>query len=288
MQFFVNGFVEGLLLAIAALAFGVVYMSTHIFYIALAAIFVFVPSVAHYMIKIGVPWYISFIVSILIGLLMSSACELLNHRPLERKRASLGAHLISSLGIYMIIIQCVVLLWGNQTKSLVSSTNRSFAVGNFVIAEPQLVSATICVIIMGVFFWWVRNSSIGLKLRALSDNPVELSLRGYNIDSLRIFVFALSGFLFSIVSLLAAYDKGVDPYSGLPFFLLAVVSFIIGGRDSLYGPVLGGIIVGVVRSMTIWIFSAGWQDAITFLLLAVILFVKPGGIFGETRRLEAE
>jgi len=100
--------------------------------------------------------------------------------------------------------------------------------------------------------------------------------------------FGISGIFCSGSALLVSYDIGFDPHGGLIALLLAVVAVIIGGRQSFMGPVMGGILLGLVRSEVVWFLSARWQEAITFLLLALFLFVRPNGIFGRKGRLEAE
>jgi branched-chain amino acid transport system permease protein len=85
-----------------------------------------------------------------------------------------------------------------------------------------------------------------------------------------------------------AYDIGFDANGGLNTVLLAVVAVIIGGRQSFLGPILGGILLGVIRSEVVWFWSARWQEAITFLILAIFLFVRPNGLLGNKMRLEAE
>jgi len=71
--------------------------------------------------------------------------------------------------------------------------------------------------------------------------------------------------------------------------LLAVVAVIVGGRSTFIGPVIGGLILGVVRSEVSWHLSARWQDAVSFGLLAIVLIVLPNGLLGSSRqRLESQ
>ena len=94
----------------------------------------------------------------------------------------------------------------------------------------------------------LKYSQLGLEFRALADNAKEFALRGYNVNRLRLLAFGLSGLLGAVSSLLVAYDIGFDPNGGLNAVLLAVVAVIIGGRQSFLGPILGGILLGVIRS----------------------------------------
>ena len=85
-----------------------------------------------------------------------------------------------------------------------------------------------------------------------------------------------------------AREIGFHPHSGLDTLLLAVVAAIIGGQGSFIGPIIGGLLLGIVRSEVVWHISAQWQDGVTFLLLALFLLLRPQGIVARRARLEAE
>jgi branched-chain amino acid transport system permease protein len=80
----------------------------------------------------------------------------------------------------------------------------------------------------------------------------------------------------------------MNPYGGLNALLPAVVAVIIGGKDKYLGPVIGSILIGVIRAETVWFLSSTWQDTITFLLFTIFLFFRPRGLMGRKVRLEAE
>ncbi len=288
MQIFVNGIITGLTIALLALAFSVVYLPTRVFHVALGGIYAAVPFIAWALLQWGWPWYIVITVATLTGVGLSFACEFINHAPLERKRASEGVHLVSSLGIYIIIVQAIALIWGNKIKVLRMGLDAVMAFGNIIITGAQILAAVVSVFMLALFYCWLRFSNLGLQFRAVADNPKELALRGYNIRRLRLVAFGMSGILCSGSALLVSYDIGFDPHGGLIALLLAIVAVIIGGRESFLGPVLGGILLGLVRSEVIWFLSARWQEGVTFLLLALFLLIRPNGLLGRKGRLEAE
>ena len=287
MQIFLNGLISGLTIAVLALGFTVVYLPTRVFHVALGAIYTLVPFITWSLLK-TMPWWIAIALAIVCGGLTSLLCEWLNHRWLERKQAASGTHLVSSLGIYILVTQMVALVWGNETKVLRQGLDNVIKWGDVVLTYAQLIAAGVALLLMGGFYLWLKFSDVGLQFRALADNPKELALRGYNIYRLRTIAFGISGVLGAIASLLVSYDIGFDPNGGLAAVLLAVVAVIIGGRQSFFGAVLGGILLGVVRSEVVWFLSARWQEAVTFALLAVFLYIRPNGLLGTQTRLEAE
>lgn len=288
MQILANGIITGLTIAVLALAFTVVYLPTRVFHIALGGVYTLTPFLAWAILQSKSPSILAVLLAVFGSIGFSLLCELLNHSLLENKRAASGTHLVSSLGIYIILVQTVAMIWGNETKVLRMGLDGVVKMGGVVLTYAQLLAALVSLIILIIFYGWLRFSRLGLQFRALADNPKEFALQGYNVFRLRLLAFGISGFLGAVASLLVAYDIGFDPNGGLTAVLLAVVSVIIGGRQSFFGSVLGGILLGVLRSEVVWFWGSRWQEAVTFLILALFLFLRPNGLLGTFRRLESD
>jgi branched-chain amino acid transport system permease protein len=287
MQIFVNGLITGLTLALLAVSFNIVYLPTRVFYLALGGIYTIAPFIALTCQDRGVPWYLAALAAVIAGGILSVLCELINHRFLERKQASSEAQMISSLGLYIILAQITVLLWGNETKTLRSGIDGVITYGGVVLTNCQQNSLTISLIMLAVFFCFLRWADAGLHLRALADNPKELALQGYSTDRSRLLCFFISGLFCAISALLTAYDIGFDAHNGLSAILLAIVAIIVGGRSNFVGPVIGALLLVVCRSYVVWLWSARWADAVTFACLAIILLLRPNGLIRSSMRLES-
>ncbi len=288
MQILANGILNGLIIALMALAFQLVYLPTRVFHVALGGIYVVAPYVAWICLKGGVPWYVSFAASLGFCALFAIAIDVFNHAPLARRQAAFISHLIVSLGVYIITVQILVILWGSHPKAIRIARDEAFFFGELIFTATQLWSAAVSVVLLGVFYLWLSFTDTGLQFRALSDNPHELALRGFNISRLRMIAFGMSGVITAVGALLVAREIGFHPHNGLDTLLLAVVAAIIGGRGSFIGPVIGGLLLGIVRAEVIWYISASWQDGITFGLLALFLLLRPQGLVVKRARLEAE
>lgn len=287
MQIFWNGIISGLTIALLAMAFNVVYLPTRVFHVALGAVFSAAPFVAWQILISTGSWPLAIVLALLSGTLVSLACEAFNHARLERNGGGSGAHLISSLGIYIIMVQALALTWGNNTKFLRTGVDSFVKAGQITLTYAQLLAGAVSLLLMAAFYGWLRFTNIGLRLRALADNPGQLALYGYNTRRLRLLAFGIAGLLTPACSLLVAYDIGFDPNAGLVTLLLAIVAVIVGGRDSWLGPVLGGIVLGLIRSEAVWFISARWQDAVTYALLVLFLFFRPSGLLRRDLRVEA-
>lgn len=288
LQIVVNGLISGMVLAVLALGFSIVYLPCRVFHIALGGIYALTPFVAMTILHSGGGWPFAIIGSVGSALVIGLLCELLNHRRLEQRQASSGAQLIASLGVFIILVEVVAITWGNENQILRSGIDKTFAINGLILTRAQVLSGLLSTVLLTALFIWLRFTNIGLRLRALADNPVEFGLRGFNVDAHRLFAFGLSGLLAATAALLMAYDVGFDPHGGLHMLVLAVVAVLIGGRESFLGPVVGGVLLGVLRALVVWYLSARWQDVATFVLLALFLYIRPHGICGRRGRLEAD
>ncbi len=287
-QVITNGTISGLVLAVLALAFSIVYLPCRVFHIALGGIFVVTPYIALSARGGNFPWWVAILLALLVSIGISLGCELINHRRLVRKGASHGAHIIASLGILILITQLTAIIWGNEPQVLRQGIDRTFRIAGIIVTRAQLISAVCSVILLALAYIWLQYSNIGVRFRALADNPIEFALCGHNVYRYRLIAFAVSGVLGGSASLMMGYDLGFDPHGGLPMLMLAVVAVIIGGRGSFLGPILGGLLLGILRAQVVWHFSARWQDVCTFVLLAAFLYLRPNGICGHATRLEAQ
>jgi branched-chain amino acid transport system permease protein len=287
MQIIVNGFISGTAIAVLALAFQCIYLPTRVFFIGMAGIYALAPFIAWAILKAGFGWWLAIPAALLVGVGVSLICEWAIHLPMEKKKASSGAHLIASLGASIVLVQLAAMIWGNDTKSLRTGLDSVTHIGSTIVTGAQWVTLGTGMLLIFLVWLLLMKSDLGLRLRAMADNPIQFMLFGYNLYLYRTFSFAVGGFLATAVAVATAYDVGFDPHTGLHAVLLAVVAVIIGGRGSFVGPVLGGILLGVIRSQVVWHWSARWQEPVTFGLLAIVLLLIPQGLLGRKTRLEA-
>jgi branched-chain amino acid transport system permease protein len=288
VQVLVNGSINGLTIAVLALGFSVVYLPTRVFALALAGLYALSPYVVWQAREWGISWLGSVAIAMLSIIALSLSIERLNHRALMRRNAPSAVHMITSLGLFIVIIQVLIICWGNETRVLRSGIGAAWKCGSIVLVHSQLLAGCVSLAVLAAFYAWLRYTRLGLRFRALADNPIQLALNGVNTDHLRLLVAGMAGFLTAVSSILCAYDVGFDPHSGLGALLLAIVAVIVGGRSSFLAPILGGLLVGILRSEVVWHLSARWQEAVTFLLLVLILFLRPQGLLGTKERLEAD
>lgn len=287
LQILANGLVAGGVIGLLAFAFQIVYLPTRVFFLGLAGVYSAAPFVAYWLRSTGSSWTLAIIGALLSSVVIALLCEVLNHSPLARRRASDGAHLISSLGIYLLLVQIVAMIWGNDTLVLRRGVDSMYQARALTLSTAQIWSAVTALVLLSLAGIVLLRTGLGLRLRALADNAVQFELLGYDVARHRRFAFAFSGALTAAAGLANAYDVGFSAHTGLHAFLLAVVAVIVGGRHSFLGPLLGGVLLGLIRAQAVWTWSAKWQEVTTFVLLAMMLLFRPLGIVGRKPRLEA-
>jgi branched-chain amino acid transport system permease protein len=288
MQVIVNGAINGLVIAVLGLAFQLVYLPTKVFHVALGAIFAAAPFFALALLNIGWSVPLALLGALVLSTALSLLCEWSTHAPISRHRGSFTAHFVSSLGIYIIVVQALTLNWGADLKVIRQGIDPVTFLGDVVLTATQLWKVGGCIGILVAFYLWLRFTRMGLQFRGLADNPNELALRGYNIAWLRYVAFGVSGAMVGAAALMVARDTGFFPHGGLQELMLAIVAAIIGGRQSFVGPVIGGFILGIARMEIEWYISSRWIDIATFVVLTLFLLLRPNGIIVRKARLEAE
>ncbi len=286
LQVLANGVLDGCLLATMGLAFALTYHSTGAFHLSLGALHTLAPYVALSLLGAGAGWPVAVIAALLLCALGGLLCEEVLHWPLTRKAATPEVQLIASLGMYLALVQVVVLIWGNDSRALRMGTPGVFAFLGIRLSVPQVVCGAAGVSVCALILAWIAFSSIGLRTRAMASSPLLLGFLGDDVRGLRRIVFLMTGAMAAAASLPSAFDVGFDPHQGLKVVLLAIVATVVGGRESLAGAVLAGFLLGVMRSQVGWILDPRWQDLATFLVLAGFLFFRPEGLMGRRMRLE--
>lgn len=288
MQIIVNGLITGFGIALLAVAFQAVYLPTRVFFLGLAGIYAAVPFVCLTVLQQTGSWWVAISVSIITGVALSMLAEASIHMSLEKKNAASGTHLIASLGTYIVLVQTIAMIWGNNPKSLRQGLDSVNNLGGVIVTGAQWVTLSGAAASIGLFFLFLARTNVGLRMRALADNPIQFSLYGHKVWAYRFFAFGLAGALAAVAAIITSYDLGFDVHTGLHALLLAVVAVIVGGRSTFIGPLVGGLLLGLVRSQVVWHLSARWQEAVSFGLLAVVLILLPNGLLGGRQRLEAE
>jgi len=287
IQFLINGIVSGALIAIMAIGFWFIYRATNLFHIAHGA--VYTASVYTFFTlysTVGYSLYLSLPFALISGALLGIAMYLIVYNPLEKKNAPAGVRFISSLAIYIFVVNIVALTYGNETKILSEGLSNSLSFWNIILTKIQIYQFISFLILFILAYFFVQGTKAGRAIRAIGDNPILFKAIGLNEKIVKIMVFSIGSAIAAVASILTGLDVGIDPYIGMFALLNAIVAVIVGGIKRLEGVVLGAFLIGIMQNLVIWRFSARWESAVTFFILVMVLLYKSGGLFVVKRRVE--
>lgn len=286
-QLLANGLVTGCSYSLVALGFALIYFTTRTFHFAHGAVYTLAVYLFYTLFNLWkLPLLASVGIVVIVAAVIGVIIDEFIYVPLVRKGSSSLIQMLSSLGVYIVVINLIAMLYGNETKVLLSGVQPTVHIGSIIYTRTQLVILITTLAIIPGFLIFLRKSRSGMMLRAMRDNPVLLQSLGVSTRKVRWFAFALGSSFAALASVLNGMDLGIDPNIGMPALLNGIVAVIIGGVGFFEGPFLGGLTLGLLQSLVIWKSSARWQETVTFALLIIFLLFRPQGFLGFKRRTE--
>jgi branched-chain amino acid transport system permease protein len=287
LQYTLSGLSTGAIYALIGLGFAIIYNSTSIINFAQGE-FVMLGGMLtvffHITMQLSLP--LAIILAILIATAAGVMFERLAISPL--KDADPLILVIITIGGSILIRGIAMLIWGKDTHALpMFSGEDPIILWGATIMPQNLWIFGITLIIITASRLFFHHSIIGKAMRACSFNRVASSLVGIDVKHMVLFSFIISSAMGAVAGIIIApltmtsYDVGI--MLGLKGFCAA----IIGGMSGGMGTVAGGLIVGVLESLGAGLISSGYKDAIAFIILLLILFIRPQGLFikGEVERV---
>ncbi len=285
LQFVINGIITGLLFALLSMAFSLTYNTTRVFSIAYAGVVVGACYIHYWLTKVaGVPLVPAILLTLTLTGLLNTILEKTVYQPLEKKGNSHNSILVASIGLFIILTNAIAILFGNENKTFSQNIYNSLSIGSIIITRMQIIQFSFSLALITALLVVLGRTNLGIKINALSHDKLLFEVFGHNALKLRLTLYFISGILAAVVSLLIGFDVGFDPYFGMSLLLNALVVMIIGGFGSFRGALTGGLILGILQSLSVYFFEARWETAITFLLLILILIFRPQGLFGIKQR----
>jgi branched-chain amino acid transport system permease protein len=204
-------------------------------------------------------------------------------RPL--RGAPLSSTVLLTFGLALVLEATMGLIWGNQSRSVRPSYfDQSFDIGGIVLPKAQVFACAVAVVVLILLWLFLARTWTGRAIRAASANTQGAALVGVNIAGVSAVTFAVGlatvGAAGSMVSVLYPFLPG-SHY----IWIARVLSIIVlGGLGSLRGAVLGAVLLGLAEVYTQTYISASWATAVPYLLIFVVLFLRPQGLLGTRLR----
>ena len=231
----------------------------------------------------------SFWVALIVAPLMVGALGLLMERFLIRRLygRSPDDPLLLTFGLSLILVEGVKVFWGKIGLTLDPPRALAGAVDLGFMAFPAyrlFLIAIIVAVLIGLYFFLGRTN-IGLIIRAGSRDPLMVRALGIDLGRVWLVVFGIGTALAGLAGILAGPMRGAYAEMGVTMVIESFVVIVVGGMGSLLGAVVAGLLIGQVVGLTT-LFIPKAADIMVFLVMAVVLLVRPSGLFGEAGLLE--
>lgn len=289
IQFILNGIVAGSVYALVALGFSLVYRTLRFFHFAHGAVFTAGAYTAYAVLRLGQPVVVAVLTAAVLGSVLGLVIDGLVYRPLYKRRASSMVLFLASLGVYIFLQNAIAMIFGDSSKVLLQSRYISVyhVFGATLTNMDCWILATSCCAWLAT--WWsLRHSRLGKLLRAVANDPELCTIFGISAAKVMTGTMMIGSLLSAIAGVLFALDFNATPVMGFRTLLGGITATIVGGVENVLGGYMGAIIVGVLQHLGVWKLSTQWQDAILYVLLLVVLLVRPSGILstGKARSVK--
>jgi branched-chain amino acid transport system permease protein len=286
LQLVVSGIVVGSIYALAAIGFVLIYKSSRVLNLAHGQ-FIAIGAYVTYSLTVfvGIPIYLSFLLSMVITFFLALSVERIFLRRL------IGEPIISVIMVtigLMSIIDGVIYLtpFGSENLSFPSFLpSQPIIFQGIFISYTQLVGVVITFVLIGVFSWFFKKSTVGISMRAVSDDQMASMSIGISVPRVFGLAWATAGLSAAAAGGILGNIVGLNFDTLHAFGIIVFPVVILGGLDSLPGAVVAGIIMGLIQQFASGYLDGNWglsgtASLVPYILLLVILLLKPHGLFG--------
>ena len=229
----------------------------------------------------GLPVWVALILSVVMCTVLGVVTERFAYKPL-RKSEPLTV-LITAIGVSYLLQNLALLIFGSSQKSFPSIFDiSSVHIGDLSMSGESVVTLAVTIIIMIALSLFINKTRAGKAMRAVSEDKEAAELMGISVNKTISLTFAIGSALAAVAGVFYGATYGfIGPYTGSMPGIKAFVAAVFGGIGSIPGAMIGGLLLGVLESLSKAYISTELSDAIVFASLIVVLLVKPTGLLGK-------
>lgn len=289
IDYTVNGIIIGNIYALLAVGLALIFGVSRLINFAHGSVYV-VGAYAGFLAvtQLGTPLPLTLVIVVAVGALLGLGIERFGLRPLQGYAHI--APLLATIGISFVLDQLVQLTFSPDPRALPSSLlDKRFQIGSGTIGALDLVIAGIGLISAGLLYWFLRYTRLGWAVRATAQDRDAAQQMGVDVDAVHRVVFAIASGLGAVSGLLVGmYYNYIDPAMSFQATLKGVVAQVVGGVGNVPGAIAGSLLLGLVESYGIALFGTSYRNLFAFILLVVVLVLRPNGLFASRRQAPPE
>jgi branched-chain amino acid transport system permease protein len=280
-QILINGVLLGCMYGVAAIGLSLIFGCMEIIFIAQGAVMILAAYSIYWMFTLtSIDPFFGFLVilPIFFGLGWLMYVGLFQ----RVQKAGKNSSLLLAFGLMILLEHLMALIWSPNTRSVTTSYSASaFNLGRINVSVTRFVVAIVALAATGFVFLFLKRTMLGKAVRGVSEDRLAASLLAINPVRVSATTFAIGIALAGVAGVATCIIYPFDPYFGFLFSLKALIAVAFGGLGSVGGALLGGVILGVLESLSSYTISAGWADAVTYAAFLLVLILRPEGLLGR-------
>jgi neutral amino acid transport system permease protein len=238
---------------------------------------------------INITWGLPFVVALLGAVVMTAVLGVLLEKvmwgPMRSRGAGMLQLLLMAIGLALVIRYVIQFIWSTELRQL--DVNRTATVDFLGLSIGRIFFITIIigvVVLVGTGLM-LRFTLLGKRMRALSDNLELAETAGIDTSRVILMTWIFAGAFAGLAGVMAGATTQLQPELGFEFLLPIFAVVVLGGIGNAYGALAAGIVLGVVIEWSALLIEARWKTAIGFIILILVLIIRPQGIFGKAKAI---
>ena len=280
----INGLTQGSIYALVAIGFVIIFGTMNLVTFAHGEVYMAGAFAGYFALTVWhLPWYIALALGMVVGWILGYLIEKVAFRPL--RSAGHMPPLLITIGLSIILRDLANILFGAENRPVPSIYEQTFQVAGTQVSVLQVLLLGIAVFLIVVLRMLIYGTKIGRAMRATAQDHEAAYAMGVNVNRVFSISFSLASCLGGAAGVMVGmYYNAVYSSMGSSAGLKGFAACIFGGLTSIPGAILGGLIIGVIENLTVQYLASGYRDIVAFLVLVLVLVLRPQGLLGRRMR----
>lgn len=275
-QIIANSIIIGCVYAVIAFGFTLIYSTMNFFNMAYGAT-VLVGAYSFYVFyhELGWPIAIAAVLGCIVTAALMLAIDRICYHRMRQKRVPSWSIVVISMAIALSIESVITIIFGARTLTVYEGFPDSFLIFGAYITTIQVAVLCSAVLIMVSTTLFLRKTRTGKIIRALANDKQMAMVIGIDVERMYRIITVVGATLAAVAAVLLAMDTDIRPKMSGPVLLKAIICSVVGGVGNFTGALMAGLVLGLLESLTTLWLGSGWRDAVSLLILVILMLAKP-------------
>jgi branched-chain amino acid transport system permease protein len=281
-----NGLSLGAIYALGAVGLTLIYAILRLVNFAQGDFLTFGAYMAY---LVNVTWGMPLILGIFFAMATTALLGIFLERvmwgPMRARGAGVLQLILMSLGLALVIRYVIQYIWSTEIRFLDVDVTSTVNLLGLQIGQTKLIVIVIGVVVLVATGLMLRYALLGKRMRALADNLELAETAGIDTSRVILWTWIFAGGLAGLAGVMAAEVTDIRPELGFTLLLPIFAAVLLGGIGDAFGALAGGLVLGVVIEWSTLLIDARWKTFVGFVILILVLLIRPQGIFGKARNI---